>query len=178
MSDELTPVNLKIDAGTYSIETKLDVVAKYLQLGNMRLVSELTGIKYDTLLGWKKSKWFLELSEEIRNSRKTKTNNKANTLIDLSLDTILDRLENGDWVINQKTGELIRKPVSIREASTIARDLRTQQIKIDELEARITHENDTVEGTLRTLAKEFAKWSKKPLPADVVDVETVEIKDT
>lgn len=177
MSDELVPVSLKVDAGSYPIETKLEVVSKYMQLGNMRLVSELTGIHYDTLLNWKKTKWWMELVDELRKTKSTKTNNKVNNIIDTSLEVIEDRLTHGDWVLNQKTGELMRKQVSLQAATQIAVQLRQQQIKLDELEARITHQNDTVEGTLKTLAKEFARWAKKPSAEDVVDVEVVEIKE-
>lgn len=177
MSDEQPSTGLRVANGSYPIEKKLEVVNMYLQLGNMRLISELTKISYDLLIDWKKTKWWAELYDEVKRAKSSKTNNTVNSIIETSLDAISDRLENGEWILNQKTGEMVRKPVSLRDAARVASDLRSQQIKLDELEARITHQNDTVEGTLKTLAKEFARWAKKPLPGDVVDVETVEVKD-
>jgi len=171
------PTSLKVDGGGYPIETKIKVVQKYLVLGNMRLVSELTGISYDTLVEWRKTKWWLDLTEEIKRGAEASTNNKVAAILDQSLDEVKDRLVNGDWIFNQKTGELQRKPVSVRDAARIAVDLRNQQIKLNELEARITHENESFDSSLRTLAKEFAKWAKKGSGGEVIDVESKEIKE-
>lgn len=139
---------------------RMDAVARYMLLGNMRVVSEQVGVPYYTLVEWKRSSWWPEMVETIRRQKKGKTNNSITKIIEQSLDVIEDRLENGDFIMNNKTGEVVRKPVGVREATTIAHQLLQRQQAIEELEAKLSSNEDTVQETLSLLAKEFQKWNK------------------
>ena len=143
-----------------SWEKRMDAVARYMLLGNMRVVSEQVGVTYNQLVEWKRSPWWPEMVETIRRQKKGKTNQSITKIIEQSLDVIEDRLENGDFIMNNKTGEIVRKPVGVREATTIAHQLLQRQQAIEELEAKLSSSEDTVQETLSLLAKEFQKWNK------------------
>lgn len=157
-------------------DKRMEVVGRYMLLGNLRLVSEQTGVSYPTLAEWKKSEWWPEVVEQIRRERKGKQNENITKLIEQSLDVMADRLENGDFVLNNKTGEVIRKPVGVKEATTIAHQLLQRQTAIEELEAKLSRSEDTVQETLGLLAKEFQKWNKLK-NNDAQDIPFVEIID-
>jgi len=143
-----------------SWDKRMDAVARYMLLGNMRVVSEQVGVTYNTLVEWKRSSWWPEMVETIRRQKKGKTNQSITKIIEQSLDVIEDRLENGDFIMNNKTGEIVRKPVGVREATTIAHQLLQRQTAIEELENKMSRSEDTVQETLTLLAKEFQKWNK------------------
>jgi hypothetical protein len=150
----------KDSIGYYSWEKKIDVATKYMALGNMRSVGELTGIPYVTLIGWKRTEWWGELIEEIRKTRKTEMNTKLSKIVDKSLAVIEDRLENGDWVMT-KDGDLSRRPVTMKDANTVTKDLLAHQVRVEEMTNKLEVQKETVQDQLQLLAKEFAKWSKK-----------------
>ena len=99
----------------YNPEHKYNVVVAYLATGNLRIASASCNIPYETVRTWKTQQWWKEFEFEIANTKRTETKNKLSKLVDKSLDLIQDRLENGDFALNQKTGEVIRRPVQIRD---------------------------------------------------------------
>lgn len=155
-------------------EKKIEVVTKYMALGNMRLVSELTKIPYMTLIGWKKEEWWGDLVDEIKRTRSTEMNTKLSKIVDKSLSAIEDRLDNGDFVLNNKTGEIVRKPVSLKDANTVTKDLLSHQIKVEEVANRMEERKENFQETLKLLAIEFAKWSKRK---DNAGAETIDFKE-
>lgn len=160
----------ELHSRSHSWEKRMDAVAKYMLLGNMRVVSEQTGIQYSTLVDWKKSDWWPEMVDQIRRQKKTKTSDSITKIIEGSLEVLQDRLENGDWVLNNKTGEIIRKPVGVKDAAVIANQLMQRQIQLEDLIERNSKSTDSVQETLVALATEFAKWQKKN-KREIIDVE-------
>jgi flagellar biosynthesis chaperone FliJ len=156
---------------------RLEAVRLYNILGNLRTVAEQLDIDHTMLASWKRSEWWPELMDEIRTERKSKQSVKINNLINQSLDHIEDRLTNGDWILNNKTGELIRKPVALREATTVANNLLTRQAQIEELESKVNTTKETVQETLKTLADEFKKYSRKQARLEATEIEFKEVTD-
>jgi hypothetical protein len=77
-------------------EKRIEVATKWLALGNMRLVSELTGVDYQLCRMWKQQPWWAEVVAEIKASRNVVVDSKLSKIVDKSLEMIEDRLENGD----------------------------------------------------------------------------------
>jgi len=174
-------MNLPATSEKYPWEKKMEVVSRYMLLGNMRLISEQTQIPYETLISWKGQSWWPELVDTLKRQKKNKTNESLTEIIEQSVEVMKDRLENGDFVLNNKTGEVIRKPVGIREATTIANQLLARQAQLEELQAKLERSSDTVQETLTLLAKEFQKWNtktKKDLPfVEVVEETNLALHD-
>lgn len=173
----MTKIVAKDDLGRWSWEKKVAVATKYNQLGNMRLVSELEEVPYDTLLQWKQSEWWPTMMAELKKAKQLTTNNKLGDIVDRSLVIIKDRLEEGDQVWNAKTCELIRVPISLKDATKVANDLLDKQIKMEEMIARIDVQKESVQDTLKLLATEFTKWANKAKKQDAIDVEFKEINN-
>ena len=146
-----------------SWEKRLDVVGRYMLLGNLRVVSEQTDVPYATLVEWKKSEWWSDFVDQIKRQKKSKTNEHITKIIEQSLEVMQDRLQNGDFVMNNKTGEIIRKPVGVRDVTAITTNLLQRQLQIEDTMERNNHTNDSVSETLLLLAREFQKWTKPPL---------------
>lgn len=156
---------------TYNWSDKTKAVQLYMLNGNMRLVSEVTNIPYDTLYDWKRQEWWATLVEELRVAAKAKRGAKLSTIIDNSLELVQDRLENGDWMYDQKSGKLIRKPVSLRDVTQVANNLMDKQIQMEQLADRMDNNKTTVQETLAMLAKEFQKLNRNKQKASAIDVD-------
>jgi transposase-like protein len=158
----------------WPLEKKIEVVSKYLVLGNMKLVSVDTGVDYGLLRQWKMQPWWKDLELEIRATQNIAVDNKLSRIIERAMDVTLDRLENGEIVFNRKTGELDRVPVSMKDANKVTTDLMTKQHALRKEEsAQPQTSQQSVTEQLKTLAMEFAKWAEaKQKP---IDVETIEI---
>jgi hypothetical protein len=154
-----TSVSTKRDRWPW--ETKVEVATKFMQLGNARLVSELTEVPYQTILDWRKTEWWVELIDEIKQIKRSKTGAKLAEIIEQSIQVVQDRLENGDFVLNNKTGEIQRRPVSLRDAATVTNNLITRQIQMEELAEKLVNRKESVKETLQILAKEFAKFNRE-----------------
>jgi len=157
----ITRVGERDEKGDWSYETKLDVCAKILKLGNLRLVSDVTKVPYHTILSWKKHPSWLRIVEEVKSANRQELNSKLSRIVNKSLEKVEDLIDNGDFVLNNKTGEVIRKPISLKDASKVASDLMTQQIKLEELDNRTFVDNVTIVDQLKMLANEFAKFNKR-----------------
>lgn len=145
----------------FSPEKRIEVVTKFLALGNMRLVAELTGVSYQLIRLWKTQEWWIDLEAEIRASRAIEVDNKLSKIVDKSLETVADRLENGDLKWNRKTGEVERVPVSLALAHKVAQESLSQQA----VQAnKTTHESTAAQAAsiadqIKMLASEFAKFN-------------------
>jgi len=162
----------------WSDKQKIEACTTYFMLGgNLSLVSKTLNISYETLKSWKASNWWKELETNIRKEERLQLSSRLKKVIDKSWDTVVERLENGDHVYNQKTGELIRKPVTLRDVGAIAKSATELREKLD-LEEAHTVAAEHITDKLNKLAEAFSNLSKgikTPLPAE--DVEFVERTD-
>lgn len=147
----------------FPVEKRIEVVTKWLALGNMRLVADLTGVSYQLCRMWKQEPWWAELVAEVKASKAQVLDTKLSKIVDKSLETIADRLENGDVIFNNKTGTVMRKEVSLKDATKVATDLLTRQsvIQKQETEQTVQQDNGTIKDQLAMLAAEFAKFNKR-----------------
>lgn len=157
--------------GTWAPEKKIEVVTKWLAIGNMRQVAEDCGVSYTLCREWKTMPWWKEVEQEVRNSRRFTTDTKLSKIVDKSLELLQDRLENGDFVLNQKTGEVFRKPINVRDANKVAADMLTRQNANEKLQVNVQDSNQkqTIQDQLAMLAKAFAEFNGKA-PIEVVEM--------
>ena len=104
-----------VGAGSkYSDEDRRKAVVEYVVTGNMKLVAERTGIPRTTLVGWKKSDWWVQLMDAVRLEKGAEFDANLTKLMDAAFEQAQDRVENGDYRVG-KDGKLIRVPMSGRD---------------------------------------------------------------
>jgi len=156
----------------YSWEKKTEAVKKWLLHGNLRAVSELTGVSYETLNNWKKTDWWINLENELRFEEELKLTAKLKRLTEKALDIMEDRLENGQTIVIK--GEAMNLPVSLADANKIADNLLTKQIALTKIKKEEIRQNNTMQDTLKLLAKEFSKWNLQQSKQTAETIEYVE----
>lgn len=145
----------------YTDKQKYEVVAAYILFGNIAQVSRMTGVPDITCRKWKASPWWKEAEDEIRRGAKVQLSGKLTKAIELANLALEDRLQNGDFIFDYKTGQMIRKPVT---ADTAARVLDRLIDRQDQLEQRAqaldTTTKEGVNERLAKLAEDFLKFAK------------------
>ena len=153
----------------YPDSTKSDALKLWLVCGNLKQVSASMNIPYDTLRTWRASKWWNEMAMEVRTEGHLALSHKMQKLADKAMDVTLDRLEHGDSVIDNRTGELRLKPVSMRDAHQVAVSFQDRAIKLTagpgDQAAQVQ-----IGDRLAAIAEAFAKMVKLPKQHEVIDV--------
>ena len=171
----LLPTSAKDENGRWTWETKVALVQRLLIHGNTRKACEELSIPIDTFNEWRKAEWFTELIQEIKLQQKLELNNRLGTVVEKALTILEDRMENGDYVLNNKTGEIVRKEIPAKEAAKIANEILQRKIQIEKMNTEEQVQHDTVQDTLKTLAKEFAKFNNKISKQNAETIEYVEV---
>jgi hypothetical protein len=148
-------------------------------LGSIALTAATLKIPERTLWYWKRSEWWSELVNEVKKEDRLVISSKLRKVLDRSWSLVEDRLENGDWMFNQKTGELIRKPVSLRDVSKVAFDAASLHEKLDRQDHFVVA-TDQIEDKLKKLAQAFTDLAKgkKTSVEEVIDITFTEVKET
>lgn len=174
--------NRAIDGGhqRWSDKQKIEVAKSWLVLGNMSMVGRLHNIPRVTLQKWQETEWWHKLIEELRLQEKIELSAKMKNIVEAAHAVVANRLENGDAVLNQKTGEIVYKPVSMKDAHRVAVDLLNQKQVLDKTQNTV-QEISTDSSKLEQLAEKFAEFATKSIEKkidrkrtiDVVDVEEI-----
>lgn len=160
----------------WSDRQKIECVTTYFLLGGqVKLTAEKLGIPYETVRTWKKTDWWRELEDDIRREERLTLSTKLRNLMDASLVEVEDRLKNGDWIYDQKVGELKRKPVSMKDAGKLAMDAANLRTKMD-IQENHTVAAEHIEDKLSKLAKAFSDLAlgKRKDLEDAEDIPFVE----
>src|SRR4030095_528452 len=106
---------------------KLDCVKTWMMTGNIAMSARILKIPEPTVRLWSRSTWWQECVEDLKSQDRLTMSHRLQKLVDKSLDVVADRLDNGDFVYDQKTGEMRRKPVAMRDAPKVAMDLENKR---------------------------------------------------
>jgi hypothetical protein len=153
----------------------MEAVQTYMILGSLKLVAGALKIPFDTLKVWKASEWWKTLETDLRAQDDLQLGARLKKIINRSYDVVEDRLENGDFVYDQKSGKMRRKPVNMKDAHKVAVDLMDKRDML--IERHVSGESvtaDKIEKTLANLAENFAKIANQinetKRPVEVTDV--------
>ena len=140
-------------------KVKIETVTTYLALGNAPMTAAVTGVSAGVIRQWKLTDWWKDLEEQIRNEQDGELDVKLSKIIDKSLDTVMDRIEHGDFMYDSKSGKFHRKPVHMRDALRATTEiLDKRNLLRGKPTSRI--EKTNTQDSLAKLADEFAKFAK------------------
>lgn len=131
-----------------------------------------------TLRGMMGEQWWLDTISQVRREENDQITAKMTTFIEKSIDAMLERVENGDEVINLKDGTRYRTPVRLRDLA-IPVGVLTDKRNLLRGQATSRSESLGQEETLRALGEKFEQFAKKLKikEPEVIDVQPIENKD-
>jgi hypothetical protein len=159
--------------GLWSDSQKIEMVTTWLATGNLALTAATLGIPEVTARKWKASPWWKQMVEDFRQEENISLDSKLSKVVSKSVEQLLDRVEGGDYQYDQKTGALVRKPISARDAAKITADMLDRRDILQGKKEQVSDSTRKVEDRLLKLADEFSRFAKakditpQPLTIDV-----------
>lgn len=131
-------------------------LAVYKSTGSIQKTSDVTGIPYSTLELWMRQEWWKEGMLSLKAEDSLQLEDAATNIAKEAANVVRERLANGDHILN-KDGDMVRKPVSARDAA-IVMGISMQKRKELQAEPIREHELGTAERLLK-LVEQFARFA-------------------
>jgi hypothetical protein len=126
--------------------------------GDIDQVSELTGIPAKFLREWKQEPWWNEIQKKVFVEQNEKLAGRISGVLDKSLEHLVDRIDNGDYLWDVRKSKLVRKPVDTKVLATVFNTLVTRRQLIRGEPTSITTQVG-VDDRLKLLAQQFEKFA-------------------
>jgi hypothetical protein len=174
--DKKRPIDAKTNLA-WSDSQKLEAIHAWLTLGNLALTSRITGIPEITLRVWKTSEWWRQTVDDIRLQDNIQLSARMRKLVEASQQIVAQRLETGDPILNQKTGEIVYKPVSLKDAHKVSIDLIDRKQVLDKITTDTGPTEERNDDKLQRLAERFAEMATKSIEKKYNKQRTVDVTD-
>ena len=139
----------------WSDKKKYETVATYARTGNQDLTARLTGVPEPTIKLWRKSDWWKDALIEIRSQEDSKLDSRMSGLIDRALEAVEDRLINGDYILDSKSGQVIRVPTKMKDTIHAFDRIYDKRQLIRKEPTKITEKVVKPEELLKQIANQF-----------------------
>lgn len=146
-------------AGWWPYEKRVEVISAYIATGSSKLVEGLTGVPHGTVRQWRCQDWWKELETQLRTEGNLELDAKLKKLVDKSIDAVMDRIENGEFIFNVKTGKVERIPAKLRDVAKVAADAIDKSVLLQKF-TRNVEDVPKLDDHLKKLAQEFANIIK------------------
>ena len=144
------------EPGHWSEKKQLEVVTTYLALGNLSETSRVCNVPMRTVTLWKSQEWWSKLVNDIQSGEGQRTDNKMSKTIDKALDMLMERMEQGDYQYDQKTGRLVKVPLKARDlgqadrlaqlatqfAQLVGQKVEPEKLVNEYIEGEFTHDRE------------------------------------
>lgn len=162
------------ELGHWSQKKRLEVITTYLALGNLSEASRVCNVPIETLRKWKSTDWWKTTLDDIQSGENQRSDNKMSKVIDRALDILVDRMEQGDYQYDQKTGKLVKVPLKARDLERISSGLFDKRQLIRKLPTNIKANDLNHADRLLALAEQFAKFAGNAVPKEEIINEYIE----
>lgn len=151
---------------------KRRALAVYKSLGSMVRTTEVTGIPDQTLRFWMKQEWWKEGLLQLKAEDSAELEDAATSIAKLGGEIVKERMQHGDFILN-KDGEMVRKPISARDAAVITA-IAIDKRKVLQEEPVRQQELGSTERLLK-LVEQFARFAQaKEIKGAIKDIEVIE----
>ena len=153
-------------------EMRIEAVALFAAIGNVAEVARIMDMNAATLRSWKTTEWWELMMRRVHNEKDEELDTKFTKIVDKAIDEINDRLENGEFIYNARTGETVRVKPKMRDVAMVAAtNLDKRQLLRGQPTSRT--EKIDVKDSLTRLANEFAKFTQaRDVTPEAVEVAT------
>ena len=174
------------EKGWWDKKKQLEAVTTYLATGSLAETSRIINVPYRTVQSWKlESEWWPKVVEEIQSGENQKVDQKMSRIIDKTLEKLVERIEDGDYMYDQKTGRMVKVPIKARDLERITSGLFDKRQLIRKQPTNIKSDPSNQTDRLLKLAEQFASFAagkekeeqKEIVDEYIVDGEWTEIKD-
>ena len=145
---------------------KMEALTTYLAVGTLPLTSAVTNVPVETLKYWKRSAWWAEAMKELQYEDNIAISAKLNKVLEKSLAAVEDRLENGEYMYDPRTGDVKRIPAKLRDVHKVTTDIvdKKQQLLKLHIKDEVAQPQQVTADHLVQLAQAFAQFATGKAP--------------
>lgn len=133
------------------------------------MIAAATGVSTETIRHWRMTDWFKDLVDEIQREDDYQADAKLTKIVNKSLDIIVDRLENGEFMWDGKKKEWVRKPLTLLSVTKVS-DIMYDKRNLLRGKPTVISGKEQVSDRLLKLAEEFKRFANaKTIQAEVID---------
>lgn len=140
----------------YPRETKVQAISLYMSTSSTTKVAEALNIPVDLVHWWMKSPWWQEAWDKLRKQKQLELDSLLTRTIHKAVADLNDRLENGDYKLNARTGELNRVPVGAKDIAVTLAIIYDKRALIRGEATAIRAESKATLESLESKFKDFA----------------------
>lgn len=156
------------EPGLWDESKRIEAITMYLAIGNLTEVSRQMGIPIDTLKHWKnKTPWWKDIETQIKEEKNSSLSATVTNIVEKALNQVVDRIENGDFIFDQRTGEIRRIPVKVATLNSISSVLIDKRLLLNKQPTVIHGTSEGLDSKLDTLAKAFKSFVEKKELKDI-----------
>lgn len=149
-----------LHTGRASVEQKVTAAAAYImEGGNARKAAKIANVHHNSVLTWKREDWWNHLVQWLRKDFAEDFKARLWQTAGKAVDVIDDRLENGDKILNYKTGEFEYKPIQGKDAATIF-GILNDKLRVMEGQPTSIFENKSEDERLKQLKEKFEEFAR------------------
>ena len=146
---------------TYPKEMKLEAVSLYMSTSSLAKTADALGLNHGIVQGWMKSPWWQEVWDKLRKQKQLELDSLLTRTIHKAVADLNDRLENGDYKLNARTGELNRVPVGAKDIAVTLAIIYDKRALIRGEATAIRAESKATLESLESKFKDFALQLKE-----------------
>lgn len=156
------------------------VVKTWLQTGNLTITAQLCKVPLDTVENWRyRQAWWKEYVQKFREEADAGMATRIEKLLGKTVEELEDRINNGDEVFDQRTGESTRVKVKVRDLNTTMKVLTDRHDVLIDRAKQETQATELINDKLTKLASAFERFANKGklthLEGDIIDAEYIDI---
>lgn len=146
--------------GWWKESKKIETVTTYMSTGSCAETARIVNVPLKTIECWKTQDWWKELIKKIQDEQDQTLDAKTSKIIDKALENLMDRIENGEHIYDQKTGKVKRMPAKMRDLNIAFNSLLDKRQLLRNRPTKIVEQQSTAT-QLQNLADQFAKFVQK-----------------
>lgn len=152
------PPKYRANPTYFSQDRKIEAATLYCVYGDVDEVSKLTDIPPNYLRSWKQEPWWIEIQKQVYVEQNEGLAARISNTLDVTLEHLKDRLQDGDYFYDRKTGETRRSPVNTKTLAVLFDTLSHHRTVVRGEPTSITAKIG-VDDRLKTLQEAFLKFA-------------------
>lgn len=161
------------DGASYSVDDRLQTVMLYIAEGNMKKVERVTGIPYVTLNSWKEKEWWPHALQFCHKRKDKELELRFSRVIHDTVSEIHDRVTNGDWKHDSRSGQKTRVPMSGKDLAVVMNVIHDKRQLLRGEATSLTVQKDSQSDKLKALEQKFNEFSNQ-LKAKTIEGEVIQ----
>lgn len=163
------------ERGTWPEKKRMEVLTTFLATGSQAHTSAITGVPEQTIRTWRGQEWWNERIKQFKSDNNLVLDNKLTKIMDKALDAVVDRIENGEFMYDPRTGEIRRVPAKLRDVQKVASDMIDKKTLLEKITKSKEESKQAITADhLVMLAREFAKFANGGKePSESMEVSSV-----